>query len=84
MLDKEEFVSFTESYKTEKQELIEKTEKLNIKLRDYENNKENELMKYIREIVSFKEINRNIILNLIDTIEIIDKENIKINYKFAV
>lgn len=41
-------------------------------------------MKYIREIVSFKEINRNIILNLIDTIEIIDKENIKINYKFVV
>lgn len=71
MLDKEEFVSFTESYKTEKQELIEKTEKLNTKLSDYENNKENELMKYIREIVSFKEINRNIILNLIDSIEII-------------
>ena len=84
MLDKEEFVSFTESYKTEKQELIEKTEKLNTKLSDYENNRENELMKYIREIVSFKEINRNIILNLIDTIEIIDKENIKINYKFAI
>ena len=84
MLDKEEFVSFTESYKKEKQELIEKIEKLNIKLSDFENNKENELMKYIREIVSFKEINRNIILNLIDTIEIIDKENIKINYKFAV
>lgn len=41
-------------------------------------------MKYIREIVSFKEINRNIILNLIDSIEIIDKENIKINYKFAI
>ena len=84
LLDKEEFVSFTESYKKEKQELIEKIEKLNTKLNDYENNKENELMKYIREIVSFKEINRNIILNLIDTIEIIDKENIKINYKFAI
>lgn len=84
LLDTDEFVSFTESYKKEKQELIEKTEILNSKLRDYENNKENELMKYIREIVSFKEINRNIILNLIDTIEIIDKENIKINYKFTI
>ena len=41
-------------------------------------------MKYIKEIVNFKEINRNIILNLIDSIEIIDKENIKINYKFAI
>jgi len=84
LLDTDEFVSFTESYKKEKQELMEKTEKLNTKLSDYENNRENELMKYIREIVSFKEINRNIILNLVDTIEIIDKENIKINYKFAV
>ena len=84
LLDTEEFVSFTESYKKEKQELIEKTEKLNIKLNDFENNKENELMKYIKEIVSFKYINRNIILNLIDSIEIINKENIKINYKFTV
>jgi len=82
LIDKEEFVSFTESYKTEKQELMEKIEKLNTKLSNYENNKENELMKYIREIVSFKEINRNIILNLIDSIEIMNKDNIKINYKF--
>ena len=84
LLDKEEFVSFTESYKKEKQELIEKTEKLSTKLNDLQNNKENELMKCITEIVSFKKINRNFILNLIDSIEIIDKENIKINYKFAV
>ena len=41
-------------------------------------------MKYIKEIVSFKDINRNIMLNLIDSIEIINKENIKINYKFTV
>ena len=66
-------------------ECIEKCQfRLDIKLSDYENNKENELMKYIKEIVNFKEINRNIILNLIDSIEIIDKENIKINYKFAI
>ena len=84
LLDTEEFVSFTESYTKEKQELIEKTEKLNIKLSNFENNKENELMKYIKEIVSFKDVNRNIILNLIDSIEIINKENIKINYKFTV
>ena len=31
-----------------------------------------------------KELDRNIILNLIDSIEITDKENIKINYKFKV
>ena len=44
LLDTEEFVSFTESYKKEKQELIEKTEKLNIKLSNFENNKENEVL----------------------------------------
>ena len=41
-------------------------------------------MKYIKEIVSFKDVNRNIILNWIDSIEIINKENIEINYKFTV
>lgn len=64
--------------------LIQKTENLNLKLQDYENTKEKELIKYIKEIVSFENIDRNIILNLIDSIEIMDKNNIKINYKFAV
>ena len=41
-------------------------------------------MKYIKEIVDFEDINRNIILNLIDNIEIMDKNNIRINYKFAI
>ena len=84
LLDKEEFATFVESYKKEKEELVKNTEMLNIKLSNFEDNKENELMKYIKEIISFKEINRNVILNLIDSIEIISKENIKINYKFKV
>lgn len=83
LLDTEEFATFTEGYKKEKQELIEKTKKLKIKLDDYENNHENEIMKYIKEIVNFENINRNIILNLIDSIEIMDKDNIRINYKFV-
>ena len=70
-------------YKTEQKELIQKTEKLELKLKNYENTKEKELMKYIKEIVNFENIDRNIILNLIDSIEIMDKENIKINYKFT-
>lgn len=83
LLDTEEFVTFTESYKKEKQELIENTERLKIKLENYENNRENKLMEYIKDVVSFKDINRNIILNLIDSIEIMDKDNIRINYKFV-
>lgn len=83
IIDTEQFVTYSESYKAEQKVLMKKTESLNLRLHDYENNKEKELMKYIKEIVSFKDINRNIILNLIDSVEIIDKENIKINYKFA-
>ena len=84
IIDTNEFVTYSESYKKEQEELIQKTENLNLKLQDYENTKEKELIKYIKEIVSFENIDRNIILNLIDSIEITDKENIKINYKFKV
>ena len=59
LLDKKEFATFVESYKKEKEELVKNTEMLNIKLSNFEDNKENELMKYIKEIISFKEINRN-------------------------
>ena len=84
IIDINEFVTYSESYKKEQEELIQKTENLNLKLQNYENTKEKELIKYIKEIVSFENIDRNIILNLIDSIEITDKENIKINYKFKV
>lgn len=84
IIDTNQFVTYSEGYKQEQKELISKTEKLEQKLEDYETSKENEIMKYIKEIVNFENINRNIILNLIDSIEISDKENIKINYKFAV
>lgn len=84
IIDTKEFITYSESYKKEQEELIQKTENLNLKLQDYENTKEKELIKYIKEIVSFENIDRNIILNLIDSIEIMDKNNIKINYKFAV
>jgi len=83
IINTEQFISYSESYKMEQNHLIQKTEKLNLKLQEYENTKENILMKYIKEIVSFKNIDRNIILNLVDSIEITDKENIKINYKFV-
>lgn len=83
IIDTKEFVTYSESYKKEQEELIQKMENLNLKLQDYENTKEKELIEYIKEIVSFENIDRNIILNLIDSIEIMDKNNIKINYKFV-
>lgn len=84
IIDTDQFVTYSEGYKQEQKELTSKTEKLEQKLEDYENKQENEIMKYIKEIVDFEDINRNIILNLIDNIEIMDKNNIRINYKFAI
>lgn len=83
IIDTEQFIAYSESYKVEQQDLVKKIENLNFELKDYESHHEKELMKYIKEIVSFKDINRNIILNLVNSIEIIDKDNIKINYKFT-
>lgn len=78
------FISYSESYNSEQKKLSEENESLKLKLENYEDKKEKELMEYIKQIISFENINRNIILNLIDSIEIYDKENIKIKYKFTV
>lgn len=83
IIDTEQFTYYSKSYKEEQNSLIQNTEKLESDLKDYEKTKEKELMKYIKEILSFQNIDRSIILNLIDSIEIMDKDNIKINYKFV-
>ena len=83
IIDAEQFTYYSKSYKEEQNSLIQNTEKLESDLKDYEKTKEKELMKYIKEILSFQNIDRSIILNLIDSIEIMDKDNIKINYKFV-
>ena len=84
IIDKMEFVTYFESYKKEQKYLIQKKEKLKLELYDYENKKEKGLIKYIKKFMNFENIDRNIILNLIDSIEIMDKDKIKINYKFKV
>ena len=83
VIDIKQFISYSENYKKEQQELEQENKRLNLKLQNYENRREKELKKYIKEIISFEKIDRNIILNLINSIEIMDKNNIKINYKFA-
>ena len=76
------FVSYSESYKKEQEELVQKINELELKLQNYEKTKERELMQNVEDIISFKNIDRNIVLNLVEKIEIIDKENIRINYKY--
>lgn len=76
------FVSYSENYKKEQEELVQKINELELKLQNYEKTKERELMQNVEDIISFKNIDRNIVLNLVEKIEIIDKENIRINYKY--
>ena len=83
IIDIKQFISYSENYKKEQQELEQENKRLNLKLQDYENRREKELKKYIKEIISFEKIDRNIILNLVNSVEIMDKNNIKINYKFV-
>ena len=83
LLDADEFRTFTEDYRKEKEKLLEENQSLKEKLEDKENGKEAEVIKYIKQIAGLENIDRSIVLNLIDKIEILDRENIRINYKFA-
>ena len=60
-----------------------KLEKLENQINTYENTKENELTKIIKNITDFENIDKKTIMGLINKIEVIDSETIKIYYKFS-
>ena len=66
-----------------KETLLQKAKFLEEQLNSYENTKEDELIKIIKNITNFENIDKNTIMSLIDRIEIIDSESIKIYYKFS-
>ena len=73
----------TEAYRSEKEKLKIKLEKLENQINTYENTKENELTKIIKNITDFENIDKKTIMGLINKIEVIDSETIKIYYKFS-
>ena len=73
----------TEAYRSEKEKLKMKIEKLENQINTYENTKENELTKIIKNITDFENIDKKTIMGLINKIEVIDSETIKIYYKFS-
>ena len=83
ILTAEEFIQMTEGYRSEKERLKIKLEKLENQINTYENTKEDELMKIIKNITDFENIDKKTIISLINKIEVIDSETIKIYYKFS-
>ena len=83
ILSSEEFNLMIDDYRKEKETLLQKAKFLEEQLNSYENTKEDELIKIIKNITNFENIDKNTIMSLIDRIEIIDSESIKIYYKFS-
>ncbi len=83
ILTTEEFIKITNEYREEKEKLKLRIKQLEKQLNSYEDTKEDEIMKIIKSITDFENIDRNIIITLVNKIEIIDSETIKIYYKFS-
>ena len=83
ILTVEEFIKITDEYKKEKQELKVKVDELEKNISTYKETKEDELTRIIKNITDFDNINKETIVSLINRIEIIDSETIKIYYKFS-
>ena len=83
ILTTEEFITMSNEYREEKEKLLAKFNVLDKELNSYEDTKEDELTKIVKNITDFENIDKKVVLSLIDKIEIIDSETIKIYYKFS-
>ncbi len=84
LLTTEEYIRYVEDFRKEKEECSKQIISLEKELArlDKKNNDE-EAIKLINQILEFNIINKGMIYQLIDRIEIVDKENINISYKFS-
>ncbi len=80
ILSAEEFIKMTNDYRGEKEELALKINNINKELNSYKDTAENELTKIVKYVT---DIDKNTIISLINKIEIIDSESIKIYYNFS-
>ena len=83
ILNTDEFIKLTEEYRKEKEELILKINNLNKDLNLYKDITKDELINIIKNITDVEKIDKNTIISLINKIEIIDSESIKIYYNFS-
>ena len=83
ILTTDEFINMIDNYRKEKEELLIKVKELELSLDTYKETKEDELTKIIKNITDFDNVDKETIVSLINRIEIIDLESIKIYYKFS-
>lgn len=79
----EEFIRMSNEYRQEKENLTLKVKQLEKEMNTYKDTKEEELMKLIKNITDFENIDKNTIVSLIRKIDIINSEEIKIYYRFS-
>ena len=83
ILNTQEFIKMTEDYQREKEELRLKINNLNKELNSCQDMAEEGLTRIIKNITDTQNIDKNTIISLINKIEIIDSESIKIYYNFS-
>ena len=83
ILTNTEFLMIIEEYRREKEKLIDQTKKLEEQSNSYTDTKEKEVIKRINRMIEFDYVDKTTIVSLIDKIEIINSETIKIYYKFS-
>jgi len=81
IIDGDEFNNMISGFREEKEQLKRKLEFFKDEKR--EEKKEGRMKEIIQNIIDFEHIDKGVIMSLINKIEIIDSENIKIYYRFS-
>jgi len=83
VLSSEEFVSVTSDYRKERENLLLMIKELRDKLNFHEENNTSTYIDLINNIKNFEDVTKDILIKLVDKIEIISSEKIKIYYRFS-
>lgn len=81
-IKEEDFSRMYAKYTEERNSLNERIEQL--KQLDLDQDKKVDIMKIVKEFVSFKEVTREMLVSLVDRIEISQDKEITIYYKFSI
>ena len=82
VLMEDEFMKMAKEYRKEKQDVYAKIDMLEKQLNSYSEIGEDYLRNKVKEIISFDNVDKSTVISLINRIEIVNSESIKIYYKF--
>ena len=83
-IEEEDFNRMYVIYKEERKSIKERIEKLKQEEEESKTPKKVDIMKIVKEFVSFKEVTREMLVSLVDRIEISQDKEITIYYKFSI